>query len=78
VKRDAITLTPTVQADAVDEEETVLNTMRSSHHGMAGDAFPEFAGVEEVMRWQARTCVALKITARRPSSWNHAMLGGTY
>ena len=78
MKHDAITLTPTVQADVVDKEETVFNTMRSSQHRMAGDAFPGVAGVEEVMRWQARTCVALKITPRRPSSWNHAKLGGTY
>jgi hypothetical protein len=78
VKRDARSPYTIVQADVVDEEETVFNTMRSSQHRMAGDAFPGVAGVAEVMGWQARKCAALKITPRRPSSWNHAKLGGTY
>jgi PPOX class probable F420-dependent enzyme len=64
-------------AEVVRDEEIVFQTLRRVHQKMSG-AFPEAAGVEEVMRWQARKRVALKITPRRISSWDHAKLGGAY
>jgi PPOX class probable F420-dependent enzyme len=64
-------------AEVVRDEEIIFQTLRRVHQKMSG-AFPEAAGVEEVMRWQARKRVALKITPRRISSWDHAKLGGGY
>lgn len=64
-------------AEVVSDEEIVFQTLRRVHQKMAG-GFPEAAGVDEVMRWQARKRVALKITPRRISSWDHAKLGGRY
>lgn len=63
--------------EVLDDEDAVFNTIRRIHHKMSG-AFPDAAGAEEVMRWQARKRVALRITPRRVSSWDHAKLGGTY
>ncbi len=40
--------------------------------------FPAGAGVEEAIRWQARKRVALKVTPRRVSSWDHSKLSGGY
>lgn len=64
-------------AELVHDEELVFQTLRRVHEKMSG-AFPDAAGVEDVMRWQARKRVALKITPRRVSSWDHAKLGGGY
>lgn len=64
-------------ATVVDDEETVYRTIRRVHEKMSG-AFPDGAGVEEAIRWQARKRVALKITPRRISSWDHSKLGGAY
>jgi PPOX class probable F420-dependent enzyme len=64
-------------AEVVDDEEVVYQTIRRVHARMSG-AFPDGAGVEEAMRWQARKRVALKITPRRISSWDHAKLAGGY
>lgn len=64
-------------AEVVRDEEVVYQTLRRVHAKMSG-AFPDAAGVEDVMRWQARKRVALKITPRRVSSWDHAKLGGGY
>ena len=64
-------------AEIVRDEEVVYQTLRRVHEKMSG-AFPDAAGVEDVMRWQARKRVALKITPRRVSSWDHAKLGGAY
>jgi PPOX class probable F420-dependent enzyme len=64
-------------AEVVRDEEIIFQTLRRVHQKMSG-AFPAAAGVEEVMRWQARKRVALKITPRRISSWDHAKLGGKY
>jgi len=63
--------------EVVDDEEAVYQTIRRVHQKMSG-AFPDGAGVEEAMRWQARKRVALKITPRRVSSWDHAKLAGGY
>jgi PPOX class probable F420-dependent enzyme len=64
-------------AEVVDDEEAVYRTIRRVHEKMSG-AFPDGAGVEEAMRWQARKRVALKITPRRASSWDHSKLAGGY
>jgi PPOX class probable F420-dependent enzyme len=64
-------------AEVVDDEETVYRTIRRVHEKMSG-AFPDGAGVDEAIRWQARKRVALKITPRRSSSWDHAKLAGSY
>jgi PPOX class probable F420-dependent enzyme len=64
-------------AEVVDDEEAVYQTIRRVHQKMAG-AFPDGAGLEEAIRWQARKRVALKITPRRTSSWDHSKLGGGY
>jgi PPOX class probable F420-dependent enzyme len=64
-------------AEVVDDEEAVYQTIRRVHEKMSG-AFPDGAGVEEAMRWQARKRVALKITPRRISSWDHGKLAGSY
>lgn len=64
-------------AELVGDEEAVFQVLRRVHEKMSG-AFPDAAGAEEVMRWQARKRVALKITPRRISSWDHSKLGGRY
>jgi PPOX class probable F420-dependent enzyme len=64
-------------AEIVRDEEVVFRTLKRVHAKMAG-AFPDAAGAEDVMRWQAQKRVALKITPRRVSSWDHAKLGGGY
>jgi len=64
-------------AEIVDDEEAVYQTIRRVHEKMSG-SFPDGAGVEEAIRWQARKRVALKITPRRVSSWDHSKLGGAY
>lgn len=64
-------------AEIVDDEELVYRTILSVHQKMSG-AFPEGSGVEEAIRWQARKRVALKVTPRRVSSWDHSKLGGGY
>ena len=64
-------------AEVVDDEEAVYQTIRRVHAKMSG-AFPDGAGVEVAIRWQARKRVALKITPRRVSSWDHSKLGGGY
>jgi PPOX class probable F420-dependent enzyme len=64
-------------AEIVDDEDVVFRTIKRVHEKMAG-AFPAAAANEDVMRWQARKRVALRITPRRTSSWDHAKLGGGY
>ena len=64
-------------AEVVDDEENVYQTIRRVHEKMSG-SFPEGSGVEEAIRWQARKRVALKITPRRVSSWDHSKLAGRY
>jgi len=64
-------------AEVVRDEQVVFRTLQRVHAKMAG-AFPDAAGAEDVMRWQAQKRVALKITPRRISSWDHAKLGGRY
>jgi PPOX class probable F420-dependent enzyme len=64
-------------AEVIADEETVFQTILRVHRKMAG-AVPDAAGAEDVIRWQARKRVALKITPRRVSSWDHSKLGGSY
>jgi PPOX class probable F420-dependent enzyme len=64
-------------AEIVDDEDKVYQTIRRVHEKMSG-SFPDGTGVEEAIRWQARKRVALKITPRRVSSWDHSKLGGGY
>jgi PPOX class probable F420-dependent enzyme len=64
-------------AEIVRDEQVVFQTLQRVHAKMAG-AFPDAAGAEDVMRWQAQKRVALKITPRRISSWDHAKLLGGY
>jgi hypothetical protein len=44
---------------------------------MAG-AFPDAAGADDVMRWQAKKRVVLRVTPARVSSWDHSKLAGAY
>lgn len=64
-------------AEVIDDAEVVYRTILRVQAKMAG-AVPDAAGAEEVIRWQARKRVALKIRPRRISSWDHAKLGGAY
>lgn len=63
--------------ELVRDAEAIFQVLRRVHQKMSG-AFPEAAGAEDVMRWQATKRVALKITPRRVSSWDHSKLGGSY
>jgi PPOX class probable F420-dependent enzyme len=63
--------------EVIDDEDAVFRTIMRVHRKMAG-AVPDAAGAEDVIRWQARKRVALKITPRRISSWDHSKLGGSY
>jgi PPOX class probable F420-dependent enzyme len=64
-------------AEVVDDEEVVFRTILRVQQKMVG-AVPDAAGAEEVIRWQARKRVALKIAPQRVSSWDHSKLGGGY
>jgi len=64
-------------AEVVDDEDAVFRTICRVQEKMSG-AFPVGAEVEQAIRWQARKRVALKITPRRASSWDHAKLAGGY
>jgi PPOX class probable F420-dependent enzyme len=64
-------------AEVVTDPEAVFQVLRRVHQKMAG-AFPDAAGAEDVMRWQAQKRVAIKITPQRVSSWDHAKLAGGY
>jgi len=64
-------------AELVRDEQVVFRTLQRVHAKMAG-AFPDAAGAEDVMRWQAQKRVAVKITPWRISSWDHSKLGGRY
>jgi PPOX class probable F420-dependent enzyme len=68
-----------IRGDAVvvEDEQVVYETLRRVHAKMAG-AFPDAAGAEDVMRWQARKRVAVRVTPQRVSSWDHSRLGGAY
>lgn len=63
--------------ELVRDEEVIFQLLGRVHQKMTG-AFPDAAGAEEVMRWQATKRVALRITPRRISSWDHSKLGGGY
>ena len=62
-------------AELIEDVDTIVGVITRVHARMSG-SFPE--GVEEAMRGQATKRVAIKITARRVSSWDHAKLGGLY
>lgn len=62
-------------AEVIDDPEVVFGVLRRVNGKMLG-SFPE--GIDEVMRDQARKRVAIKVTPRRISSWDHAKLAGTY
>lgn len=64
-------------AEVVDDEEVVFRTILRVQQKMVG-AVPDAAGAEEVIRWQARKRVALKIAPQHVSSWDHSKLGGGY
>ena len=64
-------------AEVIDDEDVVFRTIMRVQHKMVG-AVPDAAGAEEVIRWQARKRVALKIAPQRVSSWDHSKLGGGY
>jgi len=64
-------------AEIVDDEDSVVRTILRVHEKMSG-AFPDGSGFEEAVRYQALKRVAIKVTPRRVSSWDHAKLGGTY
>jgi PPOX class probable F420-dependent enzyme len=62
-------------AEVIDNSEVVLSVMKRVQGKMYG-SFP--TGIDEAMRAQARKRVAIKITPRRISSWDHAKLAGGY
>jgi PPOX class probable F420-dependent enzyme len=62
-------------AELIDDPEVVLGILKRVHGKMFG-SFPE--GVDEAMRAQARKRVAIRVTPRRVSSWDHAKLAGAY
>jgi PPOX class probable F420-dependent enzyme len=62
--------------EVIGDEETVFRTIMRVQRKMVG-AVPDAAGAEDVIRWQARKRVALKITPRRVSSWDHRKLAGS-
>ena len=62
-------------AEVIDEPEVVLNVLKRVHKKMYG-AFPP--GADEALRRQAGKRVAIKITPKRISSWDHAKLGSGY
>lgn len=64
-------------AEVINDEEQVFQTILRVQKKMAGSV-PDAAGAEDVIRWQARKRVALKITPRRISSWDHTKLAGSY
>ena len=62
-------------AEVIDDLETCVRTLmqiQTKHMGALA------AGVEDVMRAQARKRVVLKITPERVASWDHQKLGGAY
>ena len=64
-------------AEVVDDEDAVFRTICRVQEKTSG-SFPVGREVEEAIRAQARKRVALKITPRRASSWDHAKLAGGY
>ena len=64
-------------AEVVDDEDAVFRTICRVQEKTSG-SFPVGKEVEEAIRAQARKRVALKITPRRASSWDHAKLAGAY
>jgi PPOX class probable F420-dependent enzyme len=62
-------------AAVIDDPEVVFGVLRRVHTKMMG-AIPE--GVDDAMRVQAVKRVAIKVTPRRISSWDHAKLAGVY
>lgn len=62
-------------AEVVDDTDQVLHVIKRVHAKMSG-GFPP--GVEEALLHQARKRVAIKVTPRHASSWDHTKLGGTY
>lgn len=65
------------EIEVVDDEDVVFDTIKRVHAKMAG-AFPDAAGAEDVMRWQAKKRVVLRVTPTRVSSWDHSKLAGAY
>jgi PPOX class probable F420-dependent enzyme len=65
------------EVEVIDDEDVVFETIKRVHGKMAG-AFPDAAGAEDVMRWQAKKRVVLRVTPTRVSSWDHSKLAGAY
>jgi len=63
--------------EIIDDEDVVFQTIKRVHVKMAG-AFPDAAGADDVMRWQAKKRVVLRVTPTRVSSWDHSKLAGAY
>jgi PPOX class probable F420-dependent enzyme len=62
-------------AEIIDDADTVVQVLKRIHQKTSG-SFPE--GIDDALRAQAAKRVAIKVTARRVSSWDHAKLGGVY
>jgi PPOX class probable F420-dependent enzyme len=62
-------------AELIDDEDVCVQTIRRIQEKMTGSLLD---GVEDAMRAQARKRVAIKVTPRRVSSWDHSKLGGVY
>jgi len=62
-------------AAVIDDQDVCVRTLmqiQTKHMGALA------AGVEDVMRAQARKRVVLKVTPERIASWDHQKLGGAY
>jgi PPOX class probable F420-dependent enzyme len=62
-------------AELIDDPDVVFGVLKRVHAKMVG-SFPQ--GIDEAMRAQAQKRLAIKVTPRRISSWDHAKLAGTY
>ena len=62
-------------ASLVDDPEVVFGVLKRIHRKMLG-SIPD--GVDDAMRSQATKRVAIRVTPRRISSWDHSKLAGVY
>lgn len=62
-------------AELIDDADTVVGILKRIHQKTSG-SFPE--GIDDALRAQATKRVAIKVTTKRLSSWDHTKLAGVY
>jgi PPOX class probable F420-dependent enzyme len=62
-------------AELIDDADTVVHILKRIHQKTSG-SFPE--GIDDALRAQASKRVAIKVAAKKVSSWDHGKLGGVY